>query len=54
MIQSLFAAFGSGRMVPGTGITLHNRGALFELDGAHPNVVAPGSGRFTRSVPRWR
>lgn len=42
LIQSLFASFGSGRMVPGTGIVLHNRGALFSLDGAHPNVVAPG------------
>ena len=42
MIQSLFAAFGSGRMVPGTGIVLHNRGSLFSLDPAHPNIVAPG------------
>jgi gamma-glutamyltranspeptidase/glutathione hydrolase len=41
-IQSNFAAFGSGRMVPGTGIILHNRGNLFSLDAAHPNVVAPG------------
>jgi gamma-glutamyltranspeptidase/glutathione hydrolase len=41
-IQSLFAAFGSGRMVPGTGITLHNRGSLYSLDPTHPNIVAPG------------
>jgi len=41
-IQSLFAAFGSGRMVPGTGITLHNRGSLYSLDSSHPNIVAPG------------
>ncbi|HUF27078.1 MAG TPA: gamma-glutamyltransferase [Gemmatimonadaceae bacterium] len=41
MIQSLFAAFGSARMVPGTGIVLHNRGALYSLDATHPNVVAP-------------
>jgi gamma-glutamyltranspeptidase/glutathione hydrolase len=40
-IQSLFAAMGSGRMVPGTGILLHNRGSLFELDAAHPNIIAP-------------
>ena len=32
LIQSLFASFGSGRMVPGTGIVLHNRGALFTLE----------------------
>jgi gamma-glutamyltranspeptidase len=51
MIQSLFAAFGSGRMVPGTGITLHNRGALFELDAAHPNVIAPGKRPFHTLSP---
>jgi gamma-glutamyltranspeptidase/glutathione hydrolase len=51
MIQSLFAAFGSGRMVPGTGITLHNRGALFELDGGHPNVIAPGKRPFHTLSP---
>ena len=42
MIQSLFASFGSGRMVPGTGIVLHNRGSLYSLDPSHPNIVAPG------------
>jgi len=41
MIQSLFSSFGSGRMVPGTGIVLHNRGSLFSLDASHPNLVAP-------------
>lgn len=45
-IQSLFAAFGSGRMVPGTGITLQNRGALYVLDAAHPQVIAPGKRPF--------
>jgi gamma-glutamyltranspeptidase / glutathione hydrolase len=51
MIQSLFAAFGSGRMVPGTGITLHNRGNLFELDTTHANVVAPGKRPFHTLCP---
>jgi gamma-glutamyltranspeptidase/glutathione hydrolase len=51
MIQSLFASFGSGRMVPGTGIVLHNRGALFSLDGSHPNVVAPGKRPFHTLCP---
>jgi gamma-glutamyltranspeptidase/glutathione hydrolase len=51
MIQSLFAAFGSGRMVPGTGITLHNRGSLFELDANHPNVIAPGKRPFHTLSP---
>ena len=50
-IQSLFAAFGSGRMVPGTGITLHNRGSLYELDPAHPNIVAPGKRPFHTLSP---
>jgi gamma-glutamyltranspeptidase/glutathione hydrolase len=51
MIQSLFAAFGSGRMVPGTGITLHNRGSLFELDSTHSNVIAPGKRPFHTLSP---
>ena len=51
MIQSLFASFGSGRMVPGTGIVLHNRGALFNLDGSHPNVLAPGKRPFHTLSP---
>jgi gamma-glutamyltranspeptidase len=41
LIQSLYSSFGSGRMVPGTGIVLHNRGASFSLDPAHVNVIAP-------------
>lgn len=41
MMQSLYSAFGSGRMVPGTGIILQNRGSLFSLDPASPNVIAP-------------
>lgn len=41
LIQSLYNSFGSARMVPGTGIVLHNRGALFSLDPAHVNVIAP-------------
>ena len=36
-INSLFNAFGSGVVVPGTGILLQDRGALFSLDPEHPN-----------------
>lgn len=50
-IQSLFAAFGSGKMVPGTGITLHNRGALYTLDPAHPQIIAPGKRPFHTLAP---
>jgi gamma-glutamyltranspeptidase / glutathione hydrolase len=41
VMQTLAAPFGSGRMVPGTGVVLHNAGAGFSLDPADPNVVAP-------------
>ncbi|MBX9928796.1 MAG: gamma-glutamyltransferase [Gemmatimonadaceae bacterium] len=51
MIQSLFAVFGSGRMVPGTGIVLHNRGALYSLDPNHPNIIAPGKRPFHTLTP---
>jgi gamma-glutamyltranspeptidase/glutathione hydrolase len=50
-IQSLFASFGSGKMVPGTGITLHNRGALYTLDPAHPQIIAPGKRPFHTLAP---
>jgi gamma-glutamyltranspeptidase/glutathione hydrolase len=42
MIQSLFQFLGSGRVVPGTGILLHDRGSSFSLDPKHANVIAPG------------
>jgi gamma-glutamyltranspeptidase/glutathione hydrolase len=42
LIQSLYAAFGSGVHVPGTGVTLHNRGFGFNLVSGHPNALAPG------------
>jgi gamma-glutamyltranspeptidase/glutathione hydrolase len=42
LIQSLYAAFGSGVQVPGTGVTLHNRAYGFNLLAGHPNELAPG------------
>lgn len=41
LIQSNFVGFGSGVVVPGTGIGLHDRGAHFSLDPSDPNVIGP-------------
>jgi gamma-glutamyltranspeptidase/glutathione hydrolase len=40
-INSLYKGTGTGLVVPGTGVSLHNRGALFSLDDQHPNALAP-------------
>jgi gamma-glutamyltranspeptidase / glutathione hydrolase len=40
-VNSNYSGFGSGIAVPGYGIVLHNRGALFTLNPDSPNVIAP-------------
>ena len=42
LIESVFKEFGSGCVVPGTGILLNNRLTGFSLDAGSPNVLAPG------------
>ncbi len=52
-IQSNFKGFGSGVVVPGTGIALHNRGMGFVTTPGHPNQVAGGKRPMHSIIPAF-
>ncbi len=50
-IQSNFMGFGSGVLIPETGIALQNRAIGFSLEAGHPNQIEAGKRPFHTIIP---
>jgi len=53
LIQSNYTGFGSGVVIPGTGISMQNRGACFTFERGHPNAPGPGKRPFHTIIPAF-